>query len=257
MFDKLFSLFRKNQVVDASEFDSEHKKRILVKIEELVSVSPKNETYYIKAFTHRSFLEKTTENIKSNERLEFLGDSILGKIVADYLFKEYPYKKEGFLTKSRSHLVNKHSLENIGFSLKLQDFLFINHRYIINDKKSLSNVVADCLEAVIGAIYLDLGEEVASKFVRRYIIAPQVKSGRINYDKNYKGQLLEFAHANSLDQPVYRILEQTGPQHDKIYIIEVFISDSINGVGTGPNKKIAEQKAAKSALKSANNSLSE
>lgn len=250
MLHKFFSFFRKNDLDIISEFDSEQKKKILKKIESLLNVPPNSEEYYIKAFTHRSYLEKIKENIKSNERLEFLGDSILGKIVAEYLFKNYPYKKEGFLTKSRSHLVNKQSLENIGFNLNLHEYLFINNRYLANDKKSLANVVADCLEAVIGAIYLDLGEEVASKFVTKYIIEPQVKSGRINYDKNYKGQLLEYAHANNLEQPVYKILEQTGPQHDKIYLIEVSLNSSINGIGKGPNKKIAEQKAAKNALKS-------
>lgn len=249
MLKKFFSFFRKNDLDVISQFDSKQKRRILKKIESLLNIPPKNEIYYIKAFTHRSYLEKIKENIKSNERLEFLGDSILGKIVADYLFKNYPYKKEGFLTKARSHLVNKHSLENIGFNLNLHEYLFINNRYLANDKKSLANVVADCLEAVIGAIYMDLGEEVATKFVTKYIIEPQVKSGRINYDKNYKGQLLEYAHANNMEQPVYKILEQTGPQHDKIYLIEVSLNETINGVGKGPNKKIAEQKAAKNALR--------
>ena len=120
-----------------------------------------------------------------------------------------------------------------------------------NSKKNISNIVADSLEALIAAIYLDLGETAANKFVTKYVIQPQVISGRVNSDKNYKGQLLEFAHANKLNQPDYRIVEQTGPQHEKIYKIEVFIDDEVTGIGIGPNKKIAEQKAAKLALKKA------
>ncbi|MCW8848588.1 MAG: ribonuclease III [Melioribacteraceae bacterium] len=255
MLNKLFSLFRKKKSNSLLGFDNKQKKRVLKKIEEFVKLSPKDETYYIKAFTHRSYLDQSKEGIKSNERLEFLGDSILSKIVADYLFNEYPNKKEGFLTKARSHLVNKHSLEKIGFDLKLNELLFINDKYLMNDKKNISNIVADCLEALIAAIYLDLGEDAAKNFVHKYIIKPQVISGRVNYDKNYKGQLLEFAHANKLNQPIYKILEQTGPQHDKIYKIEVFIDENISGVGVGPNKKIAEQKAAKFALKNAKSIL--
>jgi ribonuclease-3 len=255
LLNRLFSLFRRKKTNSFTGFDKNQKERILKKIEEFVNLSPKDETYYIKAFTHRSYLDKAQEGMKSNERLEFLGDSILGKIVADYLFKEYPNKKEGFLTKARSHLVNKHSLEKIGFELNLNDLLFINDKYLVNSKKNISNIVADCLEALIAAIYLDLGETAAQIFVEKYIIKPQVISGRVNYDKNYKGQLLEFAHANKLNQPIYNVLEQTGPQHDKIYKIEVFIDENISGVGIGPNKKIAEQKAAKLALKNANSFL--
>lgn len=255
MLNKLFSLFRKKEINSYLDFDKNQKERILKKIEEFLNLSPNNETYYIKAFTHRSYLDKNQEGMKSNERLEFLGDSILGKIVADYLFKEYPNKKEGFLTKARSHLVNKHSLEKIGFELKLNELLFINDKYLMNDKKNISNIVADCLEALIAAIYLDLGEAAAKTFVTNYIIKPQVISGRVSSDKNYKGQLLEFAHANKLNQPIYKVVEQTGPQHDKIYKIEVFIDEKISGIGVGPNKKIAEQKAAKLALKNAHSIL--
>lgn len=249
MLDKILSFFRDEKEVKFPEFDSKKINNIFNRIEELVGSKPEKKQYFIKAFTHRSYLEKTSENIKSNERLEFLGDSILGKITAEYLFEKYPDEDEGFLTKSRSHLVNKHSLEKIGFDLQLQDLVLINDKYLWNDKKKLSNIVADCVEALIAAIFIDMGEETAKKFVVKNVIEPQVLNGDINYDKNYKGQLLEYSHANKLNQPIYKIVEQTGPQHDKTYTIEVFVSDSINGTGEGPNKKIAEQNAAKTALR--------
>ena len=248
MLRKLFSFFRKKKIITFSEFDSQKKEKIYKKVEELVGLRPKEEQYFIKAFTHRSYLEKTTYETKSNERLEFLGDSILGKITAEYLFKKYPTEDEGFLTKARSHIVNKHSLEKIGFNLNLHDLIFINDRYLSNDKRKLSNIVADCVEALIAAIYLDMGEEIANNFVVSKVLTPQVKNGDIDYDNNYKGQLLEYSHANKLSQPIYKIIEQVGPQHDKIYTVEVFVTDEIRGLGIGPNKKIAEQNAAKTAL---------
>jgi len=247
---KLFSFFSRKKIVPLSESDTRRKEKIYKIIEELVGSQPYEANYFLKAFTHRSYLEKSSIEIKSNERLEFLGDSILGKVVAEYLFKKYPNEEEGFLTKSRSHLVNKHSLEKIGFHLKLNDLLFINDKYLLKDKKKLSNIVSDCVEALIAAIYLDMGEETATNFVTNYIIKPQVDNGDINYDKNYKGQLLEYSHANKLEQPVYNVIEQVGPQHDKIYTIEVLVNHEIKGIGIGPNKKIAEQNAAKEALRS-------
>lgn len=256
MLKKIFSLLKKGQGnLTLSEFSIEKRRRIISKVESLIGSKPNSENYYIKAFTHRSYLEKATTQIKSNERLEFLGDSILGKIVAEYLFKNYLDKDEGFLTKSRSKLVNKHSLEKIGYNLKLDELLFINDKYIINEKKKLSNIISDSLEALIAAIYLDQGEDLTRKFVIKYVIKPQIKSGEIYTDKNYKGQLLEYCHANKLDQPIYKVINQSGPQHDKTYTIEVNINDKIKGIGVGPNKKNAEQNAAKKALKIINSSI--
>jgi len=251
LLSKLFSFFKSQKYTHFSKFDPKRKEKIYERINELVGFVPQEDKYFIKAFTHRSYLDKARVDIKSNERLEFLGDSILGKIVAEYLFKKYPQKEEGYLTKARSHLVNKHSLEKIAFDLKLQELLFVNDDFLIKDTKKLSNIVADCLEALIAAIYLDMGEEIATKFVIKCIIKPQVLNGNINYDKNYKGQLLEYAHANKLNQPVYKIIDQLGPQHEKIYTVEVNIDEYIRGTGKGPNKKIAEQNAAKSALSAA------
>lgn len=248
MIKRILTIFENKKEDPFSEFDNYQKKRIIKKIKKLVGSYPKNYNYFIKAFTHRSYLEKISVENKSNERLEFLGDAILGKIVAEYLFKKYPNEAEGFLTKARSHLVNKHSLEKIGFELKLNELLFINDNYISKDKKKLSNIVADCVEALIGAIYLDMGMIAVNKFIVKNIITPQVLNGDINYDNNYKGQLLEYSHANKLNQPVYEIIEQSGPQHDKVYTIKVTVNDKIKGVGKGPNKKIAEQKAAQQAL---------
>jgi len=124
----------------------------------------------------------------------------------------------------------------------------INEKYLANERKKLSNIIADCVEALIAAIYLDMGEETTKNFIYKNVITPQVLSGDINYDKNYKGQLLEYSHANKLNQPVYSVVEQIGPQHEKTYKVEASIDLNNKGMGSGPNKKLAEQNAAKELL---------
>lgn len=248
MLEKFLKFFKKNKENVFSELNIEKREKIIKQIEELIGKRPQDEKYFLKAFTHRSYLEKTKEEIKSNERLEFLGDAILGKVVAEYLFQEYPTEKEGFLTKARSHLVNKHSLEKIGYKLKLNELILINEKYLANERKKLSNIIADCVEALIAAIYLDMGEETTKIFIYKNVITPQVLNGDIDYDNNYKGQLLEYSHANKLNQPVYSVVEQIGPQHEKTYKVEVSIDLNNKGMGCGPNKKLAEQNAAKELL---------
>ncbi|MBI1933935.1 MAG: ribonuclease III [Ignavibacteriales bacterium] len=248
MLKKLFRLFSKKVLSSSDNYDLLRKEKIILKIKEITGQVPIKEEYFLKAFTHRSYLELAKENIKSNERLEFFGDSILGKITAEFLFHYFPDADEGFLTKTRAQIVNKNSLELIGFNLNLHDLIFINEKYLSKDKKKIGNIVADCLEALIGAVYLEFGEVTTKKFVDNFIIIPQIKNDDIKDDKNYKGKLLEFAHAMKLNQPTYTIVEQLGPQHNKIYKIRVDVEKDIFGIGTGPNKKTAEQEAAKHAL---------
>lgn len=249
MFEKFLKLFRNSQRKPIPDFDPIKVKQLLDMIEKLVGIRPKNSHYFIKAFTHRSYLETTKEEIKSNERLEFLGDAVLGKIIAELLFHKYPNKDEGFLTKVRSYLVNKESLEEVGYHIKLHEYIFLNDKYLTNDKRKLGNVVADTLEAFIAAIYLDMGEAKVNAFINKNIVAHLSKNGLLDYDKNYKGQLLEYSHAQKLPTPSYIIVEQIGPQHDKTFKIRVNIGEEYFGEGEGPNKKTAEQEAALNTLK--------
>lgn len=251
MIKKIVSFFSKIDKKQFTDFDETKRNKISNKIFNLLGSYPTSINYYIKAFTHRSFLEKAEIKIKSNERLEFLGDSILGKVTAEYLFNNFQDKNEGFLTKARSQIVNKDSLEKIGYDLELEKLLFLNEKYLSLDKMKLGNIVADSLEALIAAIYLDKGEKIIQEFIVNFIIKPQIGNGGINRDTNFKGQLLEFSHANNLDQPIYEIIEQTGPQHEKMYKIKVTIGANISGIGRGPSKKSAEQEAAQKALKEA------
>ncbi|MCP5064638.1 MAG: ribonuclease III [Ignavibacteriae bacterium] len=249
MFDKLLKLFRKSQNKSSQDFDPTKVEQLLSMIEKLVGVKPKDSQYFIKAFTHRSYLETTREEIKSNERLEFLGDAVLGKIIAELLFHKYPNQDEGYLTKVRSYLVNKESLEEVGYHLKLHEYIFLNDKYLTNDKRKLGNVVADTVEAFIAAIYLDMGEAKVNAFINRNIVTHLSKNGLLDYDKNFKGQLLEYSHAQKLQTPSYTIVEQIGPQHDKTFKIRVNVGEEYFGEGEGPNKKTAEQEAALNTLK--------
>ena len=204
--------------------------------------------YYLKALTHRSFLEISPKFIKSNERLEFLGDSVLGVVVAESLFKKFPDKDEGFLTKYRSHLVNRQALVTAAGRINLLKFVLYDKRYVRGSKAGQKTIVADCFEALIGAIYLDAGLEKAREFVTEHILSPNYSSGQFTIDKNYKGQLLEFTHLHKLAAPFYKIMNEDGPDHDKKSSIDVLVGGKCYGKGDGSNKKSAEQEAAQNGL---------
>ena len=248
MIKKILDYFRNSKTRQYQDFDPQKVEKLLTMIENLIGIRPKDSTYFIKAFTHRSYLEKTKEQIKSNERLEFLGDAVLGKIIAEYLFHKYPNKNEGYLTKVRSYLVNKESLEEVGYHLKLDQYIFLNDKYLSNDKRKLGNIVADTVEAFIAAIYMDMGEAKVSAFIEKNIVIYLTDQGFLDYDKNFKGQLLEYSHAHKLPTPHYVVLEQLGPQHNKTFKVKVNLGDEYFGVGEGSNKKSAEQVAAQNAL---------
>ncbi len=220
----------------------------LAEIEKLIGYEISNPDYYIKAITHRSYLEIDPELLKSNERLEFLGDAVLGVVVAETLFNKFKDKGEGFLTKVRSQIVKRESLAEISEKLNLKEIILYDTRFIKTYQNGLNSISSDAIEALIGAIYLDSGIENASKFILKHIINPIMSSGEYKVDTNFKGQLLEHTHANNLDSPIYTIIDESGPGHDRIFTAEVKISNIICEIGKGKNKKTAEQDAAGKAL---------
>ncbi len=208
-----------------------------------------DKSHYLQALVHRSFLEQNDDFEVSNERLEFLGDAILNLIVADYLFNKFPYEEEGFLTKVRAKIVNRNTLGDVGERIKLDSFILVGRnlsKSLVNNSKS---IVSDAVEALIGAIYLDRGMKACTKFVIKFLVKPIVSDGEYLIDENYKSQLLEYAQGCKLKAPTYRVLKEEGPQHDTIFTVEVLIGIKTLGVGEGKNKKVAEQNAAKIALK--------
>ncbi len=239
---KIFSFFRKE-----SFYKKKHREK-LKSLEKVLNVKIQNQQLFLKALTHRSFVKEEPELNNSNERLEFLGDAVLGLVVADYLFDKFPEKEEGFLTKIRSRFVYKDALFEAAVRLKLDKFVFYKRKFLGGSVEGKKTILADALEAVIGAIYLDSNLETAKSFIFREIIKPNLESGKFKVDKNYKGKLLELTHSLKMESPVYKIIKESGPEHDKLFTVEVIINGEMFGKGEGKNKKAAEQEAAKQAL---------
>jgi ribonuclease III len=217
-------------------------------LEALVGFSIKNRSFFIQALMHRSFLEQNNEYDLSNERLEFLGDSVLSLIVAEFLYGAYPNKDEGFLTKIRAKLVNRIALADASERINLSKYLLVSKNLSNTFTNGSRTVLCDALEALIGAIYLDNGLLAAKEFISRVLIEPNAKEGEFLIDENYKSQLLEFSQASKMENPVYSVVNEEGPQHNRIFTIKVSINNIDYGVGTGRNKKSAEQKAAQAAM---------
>jgi len=200
-----------------------------------------------RALTHRSCLELEGNDV-SNERLEFLGDSVLGVISSDHLFRSMAEANEGELTKARSRIVNKNSLGRIGINLGLLDLLIYAREELKEDERALTTLSADALEAVIGAVYLDQGHDRASEFVIKRIVEPVGDSVPEDLLSDYKSRLQEVCQASFKVQPEYRIVKRVGPEHRKIFHVVVRIKGETYGFGSGRSRKEAEQVAAGQAI---------
>lgn len=217
-------------------------------LEEIIGYPIKDKSHYIQALMHRSFLEELEDDDTSNERLEFLGDSVLSLVVAEYLFENFPKENEGFLTKIRARLVNRFALSDAAENIGLANFILINQNLTNTFSRASKTVLSDAFEAIIGAIYLDHGLDISQKFINKVLISPIVKEGDYLIDENYKSQLLEYAQANKIEAPNYIVIQEEGPQHDRIFTVKVNVGEDYFGTGTGKNKKTAEQNAARATL---------
>ncbi|ROL59038.1 ribonuclease III, partial [Bacteroidetes/Chlorobi group bacterium MS-B_bin-24] len=227
------------------EFFREERKK---QIQEKLGISIKNQNYFDEALIHRSYLHLLPKGLyQSNERLEFLGDSVLGFIVTEYLFHKYPNLPEGELTKIRSWLVNKHSLSVVAKKLEIDKLLLISFSTAKTLDRSGETILSDALEAIIAAIYLDSGYNAVKKFVTQTLI-PLLKEEDVLQDKNYKSILMEKVQAEGKSAPTYEVLEEEGPPHDKTFRVGVYVDNILLATGTGRSKKEAEQNAAKNAL---------
>lgn len=220
----------------------------IAELEKILGFDIKNKSHYIQALIHRSFLEKLDNNDDSNERLEFLGDSVLSLVVAEFLFENFPDKDEGFLTKVRAKLVNRVALSDSAEDIGLQKFVLISQNLSNKFNSASKTILSDALEALIGAIYLDHGLQTCRDFLMRILIEPNMRDGEYLIDENFKSQLLEYAQANRFEIPHYVVIDEEGPQHERIFTVKVTVSSEIWGTGKGRNKKSAEQNAAGNAL---------
>lgn len=248
IFTRIKSVFSTPKTVKQEKKLEQIIQEKIAQLEKFFGFSINDSSYFVKALTHRSYLELIPQLNKSNERLEFLGDSVLGLIVSEHLFITFGEKEEGFLTKYRSLMVNRDALANAASAMGLQNFILYDGRFVNGSTAGLNTILADALEAIIGAIYLDQGYETATDVVYKWIIEPNTLDGELPADRNFKGKLLEYAHSQGFSSPVYSISKEEGPEHDKKFTVEVLIDGKTFGTGSGKSKKTAEQSAAKNAL---------
>jgi len=247
---RLFDLFKpQKKEFTSKEIQTSFPQETFNKLERIIGASILDKNIYVEALIHRSYLEENDQFTLSNERLEFLGDSVLNLVIGEYLFNKFPQEEEGFLTKVRAKLVNRNALSLVAENMNLGELLIISSSVPKSITHNSKSMLSDALEALIGAIYLDKGIETCKNFIQTNIIEPALKNGEHLIDENYKIQLREYAQASKLAIPVYQIVSEEGPHHDKTFISRVLIGEKILGEGKGKSKKEAEQNAARVALK--------
>lgn len=218
-------------------------------VERLVGTPIGDMELYRQALLHRSVLRGEPEtHLQSNERLEFLGDAVLGFVTAEHLYKEFPDRNEGFLTRVRAKIVNGQALAQFAIELDLGPLVIMSENMDQSGGRQTPTILADALEAVIGALYLDLGEDAARMFIEEKILKAVDLEDLADQRDNYKSLLLEHAQSLGWSQPQYRIIDEQGPSHDKIFTVEVLLDGMPFGTGIARNKKKAEQIAAGRAL---------
>ncbi len=199
------------------------------------------------ALTHSSYANEVKKGTPYNERLEFLGDSVLSIVVSDYLFLHYKHLPEGELTKLRASLVCERTLCEFARSIELGKYMRFGRGEDASGGRERPSILSDAFEAVIAAIYLDGGIESARDFVLRFI-KKQLESKHASPFKDYKTALQEIIQQNKEETVSYCMVEESGPDHDKRFTVEVRLNSNVIGRGTGRSKKDAEQHAAKEAL---------
>lgn len=206
------------------------------------------------ACTHRSFLNENKgekgETLEHNERLEFLGDAVLELVITSYLYRKFPGKDEGDLTAYRSALVNTHSLSRVATALGVNDYLLLSKGESRDTGRARSIIMADSIEAIIGAIYLDKGYDAAANFISANLLEvidiDEIVEKKLWLDA--KSRFQERAQEETGQTPSYKTMKETGPDHNKMFTLGVFIGDVQIATGAGLSKQEAEQKAAEKAL---------
>lgn len=197
------------------------------------------------ALTHRSYSYENG-HIPTNERLEFLGDAVLGLVVTEYLYRSFPEESEGHLAKVRAAVVNASALADVARSMNLGDFIFVGKGEESTGGRDKTSILADTLEAMLGAIYLSVGPERARAFIESHFIPLIHDSADMGAGLDWKTSLQEIAAEHGRGVPVYRV-SWTGPEHAKHFSAAVWMDDECVGMGEGSSKKVAEQQAAANA----------
>ena len=213
------------------------------------NIKPNNKELYERAFTHSSFNADTSSNsLNDYERLEFVGDALLGFVIASLLYKEYEYLKEGDLTKAKASFVQSKTLAKKAVELGFNQFIRSGHSLSFEEASKNRSILEDVFEAVLGAIYLDQGLDYVIVFITKIF-----KDDIANYDpsktKDYKSLLQEAVQGEHRESVTYKTVKEEGPSHNKTFYVEVLYNGIVLGKGKGKSKKEAEQNAANDALK--------
>lgn len=210
------------------------------------------------ALVHSSYINEIPElGLASNERMEFLGDAVLGVIIAEKLYRDYPQFNEGAMTRLRAAVVRQESLARIALELNIGEFLFLGKGENSSGGRHKPANLASTLESVIAAIYLDQGLDCARKFILGLFNDEILEAIASGVAVDYKSRLQEIVQARQQVTPVYNLISETGPPHDKTFVVEVAVSGRTLGTGSGKSKKMAETEAARLALIELDNSFTE
>ena len=221
----------------------------LEKFEESIGISFRDKKLLLEAFTHRSYLnEHRGSKLRHNERLEFLGDAVLELAVTKFLFEKYPDKTEGDLTSYRAALVNAVTLSDISRKLGVNDYILLSKGEAKDTGRARDVILANTIEAIIGAIYQDLGFPAAEKFIAKHLypLTEKIVAEKLWLDD--KSHFQEKAQEYAGITPLYKTMEEIGPDHDKHFKVAVYLDKELVAGGEGKSKQEAEQDAARRAL---------
>ena len=219
-------------------------------LEKKLELKFNNKALLRQAFTHRSYLNENPDSkIEHNERLEFLGDAVMELIVTEHLYKDYPEKAEGDLTNWRAALVNAKMLTSVAEELGFNDFLLLSRGEAKELGKARAYILANAFEAFLGALYLDLGYKQCDEFIEKNLLknlADIIKDGSY---KDAKSKFQEEAQERVSITPSYKVVKESGPDHEKSFIVGVYLDEKLVAEGEGSSKREAEEAAAELALK--------
>ncbi|OGC83328.1 ribonuclease III [Candidatus Adlerbacteria bacterium RIFCSPHIGHO2_02_FULL_52_17] len=209
----------------------------------------KNPALLRQAFTHRSYLnEHRGEELEHNERLEFLGDAVLELVSTHFLYNKFPNKTEGELTAYRAALVNAMTCANVANDIKMNDFLLLSRGEAKDQGRAREVLLANAFEALIGAIYIDQGYDAAKDFITAHLLVKIDEIVKKNLWRDPKSTLQEKAQDAEGATPFYSVIREEGPDHDKEFVVGVYVKDMLLAEGSGKSKQEAEQDAAQNAL---------
>lgn len=221
----------------------------LSRLEEIIEISFSNKDSLRQALTHRSYLnENPSSRLGHNERLEFLGDAVLELVVTEELYENFPDKPEGELTSFRAALVNSKMLSDVAVALGLNDFLLLSRGEAKDVGRARQFILANTFEALVGAIYLDQGYDVSKKFILRVLMPYLEDVLAKKLYKDPKSLFQEEAQDRVSITPTYEVLDEWGPDHDKHFVVGVYLGKELVAKGEGPSKQIAQEEAARAGL---------